>query len=384
MEKNYKIQENVDLSIIVPVYNIEKFLRQCIESLINQTLKTIEIILIDDGSTDNSGDICDEYAKMDNRIVVIHQKNKGASYSRNVGLKIAKGEWITFVDSDDWVENDLYEVAMKELKEKELDMIMFNYYNEYSKNSKPNVKIPSFNFTVKGKEIRKLQLCILDTRALDIIKIYTEEGKCENFNFKNNIWAGMPYLWNKIFKKSLIKENELEIPLQNFKHVIYEDGMFCYKYFNKANKIRYINKYLYHHRRLNNSLMQSFNSDIIPICNYLMEEYYMEEKKQNSLELQYVYIKAIRNLREICFLYLFNKKNTKSLKEKKKEFKQLIDRPIYQETFNNLDISQLGKSYRYYFKFAKNKNYMLLCMYNNLEKLMQYLIILKNKTKFYK
>lgn len=94
------------ISIIVPVYNVEKYLRKCIDSILNQTFKDFELILIDDGSTDESGKICDEYNLKDNRIKVIHKENGGLSSARNAGLDIAQGEYIGFVDSDDWIESD--------------------------------------------------------------------------------------------------------------------------------------------------------------------------------------------------------------------------------------------------------------------------------------
>ena len=96
------------ISVIVPVFNTEKYIEKCIESILNQTYKNIEVLLIDDGSFDMSGSICDEYAKKDNRIIVIHQNNKGVSFARNIGLKLALGKWITFVDSDDWLEKDYF------------------------------------------------------------------------------------------------------------------------------------------------------------------------------------------------------------------------------------------------------------------------------------
>ena len=97
------------ISVIVPVYNVEKYLRKCIDSLTNQTLKDIEIILVNDGSTDNSGSIIDEYAKQDKRVIAIHKENGGQSSARNMGLDIAKGKYVGFIDSDDWIELDMYE-----------------------------------------------------------------------------------------------------------------------------------------------------------------------------------------------------------------------------------------------------------------------------------
>ena len=98
------------ISIIIPVYNVEKYLRRCLNSIINQTYKDIEIILVDDGSTDNSGKICDEYKEKDNRIVVIHKENGGLSDARNAGIDIAKGKYIGFIDSDDFADIRMYEI----------------------------------------------------------------------------------------------------------------------------------------------------------------------------------------------------------------------------------------------------------------------------------
>ena len=104
--------ENKMLSIIVPVYNVEPYLRKCLDSIVNQTYRDLEILVIDDGSTDGSGKICDEY-KRDERVKVFHMKNRGLSCARNLGLDEAQGEWIGFVDSDDWIEPDMYECHWK-------------------------------------------------------------------------------------------------------------------------------------------------------------------------------------------------------------------------------------------------------------------------------
>lgn len=120
---NEKNVDNILLSIIVPVYNAEKYLSRCIESLIIQTHKALEIILIDDGSQDNSSIICDDYKDRDERIKVIHQKNGGVSKARNVGLEYANGEYIAFVDSDDWVEPEMYEKLLQAALDNEADYV---------------------------------------------------------------------------------------------------------------------------------------------------------------------------------------------------------------------------------------------------------------------
>lgn len=111
------------ISVIIPVYNAQRYLRQCIDSVITQTYHNLEIILIDDGSPDSCGEICDEYARLDNRIIVVHQKNQGIAVTRNTGLDLSRGELIAFVDSDDWIERDMFQKMSDMLIKKELDIV---------------------------------------------------------------------------------------------------------------------------------------------------------------------------------------------------------------------------------------------------------------------
>lgn len=115
------------ISIVVPVYNVEKYLKRCLESILSQTMKNLEIILVDDGSTDQSGIICDEYAKKDSRIKVVHKKNGGLSSARNAGLAIAQGEYVGFVDSDDDIENIMYERMYETIEKENVDFVMSDY-----------------------------------------------------------------------------------------------------------------------------------------------------------------------------------------------------------------------------------------------------------------
>ena len=112
------------ISIIVPVYNTEKYLRRCIDSVLAQTYQDFELLLIDDGSKDSSGAICDEYAAQDARVRVFHKENGGVSSARNVGLDNARGEWITFVDADDWIESDMLELLLRKGEETGADIVM--------------------------------------------------------------------------------------------------------------------------------------------------------------------------------------------------------------------------------------------------------------------
>lgn len=117
------------ISVIVPIYNVEKYLPTCLNSIINQTYKNLEILLINDGSSDNSGEICENYAKMDNRIHVFHKRNEGVSSARNLGIDLSVGDFISFVDPDDFLDLNLYEIVISNMEKYNADIICFNCYD---------------------------------------------------------------------------------------------------------------------------------------------------------------------------------------------------------------------------------------------------------------
>lgn len=139
------------ISVIVPVYNVERYLNKCIDSIINQTYKNIEIILIDDGSEDNSGKICDEYKKIDKRVVVVHKINEGVSTARNIGIEIANGRWISFIDSDDWIEEKYFEKMIYTAQEENADVILCAY-NKIWKDRVENINTSNNNKLYNSKE----------------------------------------------------------------------------------------------------------------------------------------------------------------------------------------------------------------------------------------
>ena len=132
------------ISIIVPIYNVEKYLSRCINSVLSQTFPDFELLLIDDGSTDKSGYICDGYAQKDSRIKVFHIENGGVSAARNYGLDNARGEWITFVDADDWIDKDMYYKLYNEAILSEADIVICDFYIYY--NQKPRLICQMSNF----------------------------------------------------------------------------------------------------------------------------------------------------------------------------------------------------------------------------------------------
>lgn len=205
---------NLLVSIIVPIYKVEEYLDECIESIINQTYSNIEIILVDDGSPDRCPQLCDEWAKKDNRIKVIHKENGGVSSARNAGINLAKGDWIWFVDSDDSVEKDAL-----------ADIINYTADND---------------------------LVIFDS------KLNEQYIKDENFFSKYYFRYAFGFEpWNKLYRKSIIEDHGLRFDL---KEKIGEDLLFNIMYYKFAEKYYFTDKHCYNYRIREKSAMNSNNS----------------------------------------------------------------------------------------------------------------------------
>ncbi len=203
------------ISIIVPVYNVEKYIRRCLDSLINQTYKNLEIILVDDGSPDNSGAVCDEYAKLDSRIKVIHKENGGVSSARNVGLDNVSGEYVGFIDSDDYVALDMYEVLYNNLAANDADISMGIYALENDKGE----FIPHYNIPV--------------TQMFDKAQTVAQMLKQVKYTCS---------LCDKIFSKKLIESTRFD---EGISHN--EDLVFVYQLMKNSRKAVYTSKPMYYY-----------------------------------------------------------------------------------------------------------------------------------------
>ena len=214
------------LSVIIPVYKVEKYLQTCIDSVVGQTYKDIEIILVDDGSPDGCGKICDEYALKDNRIKVVHKENGGLSDARNAGLEVAKGDYITFVDSDDYIHPKMYEFMMALFKG-DVSLVMCPFKN------------------VKEDENDRCDELYYDARVL-----YHDEIVSRMFSDE---YAQFVVAWNKIYKKDLW--GDMRYPVGR----IHEDEFTTYKCLYKAAAVGYACDAMYYYRERGGSIMSSFN-----------------------------------------------------------------------------------------------------------------------------
>lgn len=242
------------LSIIVPVYNAEKYLRDCIESILSQTFSGFELILVDDGSTDSSGEICREYANKDNRVRVIHQENKDVSGARNSGLNIANGEIIGFVDSDDWIESDMYETLIKDMEKYQADVVICGFDEKFAIN-------------IDDKNLKK---CDRKVFFLD-----SEEALKSMFLNKseNGVKWGGGYVMNRIYKrKSFVNFKFQE------KIICNEDSVFSWDIFHESKKIVCHPCVKYHYRQVKTSKVhKDFDGKYI---NNVEASYYIYKKTE--------------------------------------------------------------------------------------------------------
>ena len=266
------------VSIIVPVYNVENYLDRCINSIVKQTYKSLEIILVDDGSTDCSGNICEQWKERDFRIKVYHKKNGGLSDARNYGMEKTNGEFICFVDSDDWLEQRFIEIMKSEMVNNEADIVECNFIRTSG----------------------------------DIDKNYTEnysneiEIFCGNdcfFQFLQNKF--LMVVWNKIYRRELL---ESFIP-----GVYHEDESWTYKIFSKVNKAVHLNYIGYYYYQRQGSIVNSPQS-----YKKIMDVFSAAKEKTEFIELNYPQYQSIGYSKMIyTSMYLFNQTINNDMKEKK-------------------------------------------------------------------
>lgn len=253
------------ISVIVPVYNVEQYLERCVDSIINQTYTNLEIILVNDGSTDNSGKLCDELAKKDERIRVIHKENGGLSDARNRGIDEAESDLVGFIDSDDYIDNDMYEVLLRNLNDTDADLSMCALYDVY--NNTPEEQ-------VTNKEIWELSSeqaikMVMEAKILSVTAV------------------------NKLYRKSLFSNLKFEVGK------IAEDAFIMIKLLDKCEKIVATNekKYYYVHRE-NSITTQKFSTKFLNVIeayeqnsNIIFEKYpKLKDVAQTRMSWAYFYV----------------------------------------------------------------------------------------------
>lgn len=326
------------ISIILPIYNAEKYLKRCIESIINQTLKEIEIICINDGSTDTSKEILMNYIIKDKRIVYLEQKNLGVSAARNRGIDVATAKYIMFVDADDWIDLNTCEIAYKELQENKADVVMWNYIREYQGNSLPKVIFPEEKIIFKDYEVKeKLEYRYIGMTDEEIVKL-------EDLDILNP-------LVTKLYKKEIIKTNKINF---SENQSVGEDLIFNLFVFKNLTKVVYLNRNMYHYQRDNmNSKTRKYKSDLVDefdriyriIFQYIDDNKLIEKKKL-------LYNRVAVNIVGLG-LNIVSSKLT--VFERLKEINKILKKDIYVKAIKQLKLKYLPIHWKIFFICAKLK-----------------------------
>ena len=301
------------ISIIIPVYNVEQYIKQCLNSIITQTYCDFEAIIIDNSSTDESGKICDEYAQRDERIRVVHKKNEGVGVSRNLGINEARGEWLTFIDSDDWVEPDYLENLINCAVSEDVDIILSGGY---------------IGEEPVGVKIERYFDNTFEDGTLEFHRLLISKILAPN-SYMNKMRGGINLgtTWGKLYRVNMLRENSLYFLV----HI--EPGMdtlFNMMVLNAA-KVIHCNQYIGYHYRcfVPTGAMNKFHPEVVKTSyDYMIEMWKYNEKSCVKVDDNILYARAFLMIMQVFRTYFFHPQNTASYVEKTKEICEYKERPF--------------------------------------------------------
>ncbi len=324
---------NVTVSVIVPIFNKEKYLEECLDSIINQTLKTIEIILVDDGSTDNSKILCKKYLK-DKRVSYYYQENEGLASARQTGINYAKGEYLGFIDADDWIELDMFEKMYQKAKEYDADVVFCNrmYNNE---DYRPPKDIPTGFYDREQilTDVLPKSLGYISKKGLGKViswsncrRIYKKQT-LESFNFS--------------FDKRFRRSQDLQLT--------YEAMLHSNRFYNMGDD------YFYHARTVSDSLARGYTKNMWSLYVPLIERLYKDTEEFNQVDL-------MSNMHLRAFFFVINciDNERKSLCPNSKEdsieiIKEIVNDPLCERFYNQIPLEKFHPLYRKYYELIYKK-----------------------------
>lgn len=262
--------EQPKVSLIIPIYNVEKYLRQCLDSVVNQTLKEIEIICVNDGSKDNSLAIMQEYAEKDNRVKIIDKENSGYGHSMNCGLKASTGEYVGIVESDDYADVDMFETLYNCAKQDNLDVVKSGYYLYYSKPVEKNEKVE-----IVSKVVSNRVICPREDFEAKMEMV-------EFFNIK-------PTIWSAIYKREFLENNN--IVFNETPGASYQDASFNFKVWACANRVRLLQDAFLHYRQDNENSSVNSKGKVFCVC----DEYEEMDRFLNERPLLKPKLECVKN-----------------------------------------------------------------------------------------
>ncbi len=321
------------LSVVVPVYNAEKYIAQMIQSLQHQTLGELEIILVDDGSTDQSGALCDRFGAEDSRIRVIHKKNAGVGAARNDGLDAATGEWIVFCDADDWVEPDAFEKLIRYGERCGADVV-FGDVNLVYENGR--VKPARFYRTEFVTDDRELIHRLIDA---DFCRSYCFDPPAEGPAF------GYGGPWNKLARRQLLLEHSIRF--DRTVKGIFDDLLYTAYLFAVAKRVAYTHVVVYNYRQLSGSITHRFKGDLLAVNEAIFAawEVFMTAHGPHDRFLQPYYANVIRRLKSTLGQYFFCGNNSKPFFSQLRELRELLRSEPYATAIAQVDGNKLHNNY---------------------------------------
>ena len=328
----FKMKNDHKISIVITCYNIEKYVVQCIDSIVNQSYTNLEIIIVNDGSTDKTLEIINNFKESDSRIEVINQKNQGVSFTRNNGLNIATGHFLMFIDGDDWLETNTIE---KIYEHSNYDLVCFSFVKEY-----PNKKVIR-NLNLNGL----YESYYIQRRVTGLIK--------EELFDPSHLETLAP-VWGKFFKTEIIKNNN--IIFKNINEIgAWEDGYFVWDYLNCIENVFVLNEPFYHYRKIQSgSITSSYKKDFLSKTNFLFELLSNDISKNNkSSEFDL----ALNN--RICLsvigLGINETLNNNSFFDKKTRIKLFLKSDNFVNAFKSFELKYFPLHWKLFFFFAKKK-----------------------------
>lgn len=333
------------VSLIVPVYKVpEQYLRKCVESIMAQTLENIEILLVDDGSPDECGEICDSYEKADSRIRVFHKENGGLSSARNYGCRAAQGKWIMFVDGDDWIEPDMCQTMYEVGEQKNVQLVMCGIMKDYGKSAS------EYKFYLEDGKIYKGQECKWLQQQLLV--------------YNGNIAVA----YSKLIDRKLLIENNI------FHDEILKQGAegleFNLRLFEKLESTTFVNKPFYHYIYNENSISASHNEanhEYVIRCFEKIKSFIDTSDNREMLKpwfdnrLLYVIVTT-------AISGYFNPSNTEPYADKKRKYAAYLKKPIVEESLKTKNTVGIGKQRGVILFFIKHRMFLMLDIMGKMRK----------------
>ncbi len=333
---------NPQISIIIPVYNAEEYISECVESVLNQKYKDYEVILVNDGSTDKSGLICKSFAENDGRLHYIEQQNTGVCGARNAGLDAASGLLVFFMDADDWLEPESLDILNNEYQRTNSDLIVADMRFVGDLKTR-DLHVFDKDFTTNDKDwIDKYEMACIGY------------GYNPNPGTKHNI-TGLGSMGNKLYKRDIIEKNKLRF--DPYTLGIYEDNLFVLHYLVNCQSVTYVSKIVYNYREVGDSNSRGFKSKTLDINRRIFTriqdfiDTYKSEEKDEYNKAFYIYV--IRRLEGSLSVYFFAKGNTDSYSKRLKELRSILKSEPYNTAIKEVDIEKLKVSHRFMCLTAK-------------------------------